>query len=128
MIEFGQVKPQLLMLLIYPVGIILARLITMYYIANPLFYLFLFFISHFLALIPLMIIKIRENVHKNRIKKQQKLDNNNNSNQKLPKNNSLEIRNQLVKLKKKIQSEIKRDTFFTLIILFKVAFMGIYQW
>ena len=104
MIEFGQVKPQLLMLLIYPVGIILARLITMYYIANPLFYLFLFFISHFLALIPLMIIKIREKVHKNRIKKQQELDNNNNSNQKLPKNNSLEIRNQLVKLKKKIQS------------------------
>ena len=117
MIEFGQVKPQLLMLLIYPVGIILARLITMYYIANPLFYLFLFFISHFLALIPLMIIKIRENVHKNRIKKQQKLDNNNNSNQKLPKNNSLEIRNQLVKLKKKIQSEIKRDKILNFLLI-----------
>ena len=107
MIEFGQVKPQLLMLLIYPVGIILARLITMYYIANPLFYLFLFFISHFLALIPLMIYKIREKFSKNRKKKLEALDNNDNSTKKLPKNSTREITNQLVKLKEKIDLKVK---------------------
>ena len=59
MIEFGKVKPQLLILLIYPVGILFARIITIYFESNPLYYLFLFFISHFIALIPLLIIKIR---------------------------------------------------------------------
>ena len=117
MIEFGQVKPQLLMLLIYPVGILFARLITMYYLSNPLFYLFLFFISHFLALIPLMIIKIREKIHKNRKKKQEELDNNDNPNKNVPKKNSQEIINQLVKLKKKIQSEIKRDKILNFLLI-----------
>ena len=117
MIEFGQIKPQLLLLLIYPVGIIFARLITMYYVANPLFYLFLFFISHFLALIPLLIYKISENIHKNRIKKQEEFDNSDNSKKNLPKKSSREIINQLVKLKEKMQSEVKRDKilFFFLI-------------
>ena len=117
MIEFGQVKPQLLMLLIYPIGIILARLITMYYTSNPLFYLFLFFISHFLALIPLMIYKIRKNIHKNRKKKQEELNNKDNSNKKMPKKSSREIINQLVKLKQKIQSEIKRDKIINFLLI-----------
>ena len=117
MIEFGQVKPQLLILLIYPVGIILARLITMYYIANPLFYLFLFFISHFLALIPLMIYKIRKIIHKNRKKKQEELDNNDNSNKNLPKKSARDIINQIVKLKEKIQSKVKRDKILNFLLI-----------
>ena len=59
MLAFGEIKPQLLILLIYPVGIICSRTLGIYANNNPYYYLFLFFISHFIALIPLLIIKIR---------------------------------------------------------------------
>ncbi len=71
MIEFGQVKVQLLILLIYPLGILFARAITFYLVANPFYYLFLFFISHFLTLIPLLYINIRKSISKKRRMRQE---------------------------------------------------------
>ena len=71
MIEFGQVKVQLLILLIYPLGILFARAITFYLVANPFYYLFLFFISHFLTLIPLLYITIRKSISKKRRMRQE---------------------------------------------------------
>ena len=75
LIDFGQVKPQLLILLIYPIGILFARIITVFFIANPLYYLFLFFMSHFLALIPLVYYKIITFIHDNKRKKTTELIN-----------------------------------------------------
>ena len=49
-IELGQFHYQLLILLIYPIGIILARILYRTY-NNPYFSLFCFFISHYLVLI-----------------------------------------------------------------------------
>ena len=79
-IEFGQVKPQLLILLIYPIGIFFAKYIGIYFIINPYYYLFIFFISHFLALIPLIYLKIRKIISQNKKKKQQNFNNLNDSN------------------------------------------------
>ena len=61
-IEFGEIKIQLLILLIYPVGIIIARVSALYYSNNPYFYLFLFFLSHYLALLVKFIYKIKEKI------------------------------------------------------------------
>ena len=120
MIEFGQANPHLLILLIYPIGIILARLITIYYQSNPLYYLFLFFISHFLALIPLLIYKIRKNISKNRKKIQEELSNMDNSNNNIERKSSEEIVNQLQELKQKIESGKKRDK---ILLYFLIAFL-----
>ena len=49
-IELGEFHHQLLILLIYPIGIILARILYRTY-NNPYFSLFCFFISHYLVLI-----------------------------------------------------------------------------
>ena len=61
--EFGEIKGQLVILLIYPIGIILARYTNLYYQNNPYFYLFLFYISHFLVLIPLLIYKLIDKIN-----------------------------------------------------------------
>ena len=47
-IQLGDINIRLLILLIYPAGIIPARITSNYFHSNPYFYLFLFFISHFL--------------------------------------------------------------------------------
>ena len=60
MFEFGEIKSQLLLILIYPVGIIFSRLTDIYYKNNPYFYLFVFFFSHLLSIIPLFIINLRK--------------------------------------------------------------------
>ena len=60
--EFGEIKGQLMILLIYPIGIILARYTNLFYQNNPYFYLFLFYISHFLVLIPLFVYKIIDKI------------------------------------------------------------------
>ena len=59
MMEFGEVNSHLFLLLIYPIGIIPARIIIVHYQSNPYYYLFLFYLSHFLILIPLLIYKIK---------------------------------------------------------------------
>ena len=61
-IELGEIKINLLILLIYPVGIISARVCANYYSNNPYFYLFLFFLSHYLALILKLIYKIKDKI------------------------------------------------------------------
>ena len=47
-IKLGDINFRILILLIYPAGIIPARITSYYFHSNPYFYLFLFFISHFL--------------------------------------------------------------------------------
>ena len=62
LIETGEIKINLLILLIYPVGIISARVSANYYSNNPYFYLFLFFLSHYLALLLKLIYMIKEKI------------------------------------------------------------------
>ena len=118
MIEIGELKPQLLILLIYPVGIFCARLITQYFISNPLFYLFLFFISHFLSLIPLLIYKINKSIAKKQKNLQENFNNNTERNDTL--NDSGEMKNQLEILKEKIKKEKKRNS---ILIFFLISFL-----
>ena len=47
-IEFGKLKIHLLILLIYPVGIVAIRINILYFSNNPNYFLFLFFLSHYL--------------------------------------------------------------------------------
>jgi len=61
-IELGEIKINLLILLIYPIGIISARVSANYYSNNPYFYLFLFFLSHYLALLLKLIYMIKEKI------------------------------------------------------------------
>ena len=61
-IKFGEIKAQLMILLIYPIGIICVRYTILYYQNNPYFYLFIFFISHFLVLIPLNFYKLIQKI------------------------------------------------------------------
>ena len=49
LIEFGQLKIHLLILLIYPVGIIAIRINILYFNNNNNYILFLFFLSHYLV-------------------------------------------------------------------------------
>ena len=122
MIEFGQVKSKLLILLIYPIGIIFARLITIYFISNPSFYLFLFFISHFLALIPLLIYKIGKNISRKRIKTQKIINNIENQTSSLSSVNeaSDEAKNQIELLKEKIKKDNKK---YKILIFFLIGFL-----
>lgn len=77
-LEFGEIKIQLFILLIYPVGIFCSRLIGIYFINTPFYYLFIFFISHFFALIPLLIIKMKNKaIYKGNNEEQKKCLNNN---------------------------------------------------
>lgn len=130
MIEFGEVKMNLFILLIYPVGIIIARSITNHFIANPQYYLFLFFISHFLTLIPLIIYKTRKIIYKNKKIIQKKLDNIDNNSRELsidpvPK----DMKNQIEVLKEKIKKDKKRDKillFFLIAILYFLTYVFFY--
>ena len=127
MIAFGEVKINLLILLIYPVGIIIARAITNHFVANPQYYLFLFFLSHFLALIPLLIYKVRKNISKNRKIEQEKLDNLDSKSRELSFNqtNPQDMKNQIEVLKEKIKRDKKRDKillFFLIGILYFLTY------
>lgn len=131
-IELGQVKPQLLILLIYPIGIFFAKYIGLYFVINPYYYLFIFFISHFLALIPLIYLKIRKIISQNKKKKQEDFNNLNNSkNSYNPNeaNDSHEIVNQIEVLKGKIEKIKKRDKilfFFLIAFLYFVSYVFFY--
>ena len=109
-IEFGQIQIKLIILLIYPVGIIFARYFTMIFSSNPLYYLFLFFISHFLTLIPLGIYKIRKYIRRYKKKKQEEVVESENQIKTLsPVNNDNEtIKNQINILKEKIKKDKKK--------------------
>ncbi len=122
MIEFGKVKPQLLILLIYPVGILFARIITIYFESNPLYYLFLFFISHFIALIPLAYYKVRKIIYQNERKRTQALINK--ENEKLEKNNATkigeetqDITNPINELKGKIEKNKKKHKILLFLLV-----------
>ena len=119
-LEFGIIKPQLLILLIYPFGILGSRLIVIYFEKTPFFYLFLFFISHFFALIPLMIInKKNKPSHKEKKEVQNQSLNNSSDNEKSG-NIFLEIKE---KEKEKQIHEIK--AFHRFSIIRKCSFIGI---
>ena len=59
-IKSGDISFSLIILLIYPAGIIPARITSYYYNSNPYFYLFMFFISHFLLLFVKLFYKLRD--------------------------------------------------------------------
>ena len=61
-IQLGEIKTQLLILLIYPIGIIAARITTYTYNSNPYYYLFIFFISHYLVFFIKLIYSIKEKI------------------------------------------------------------------
>ena len=58
-IQFQEIKLKLIILLVYPFGILSARILQYYFQNNPYFYLFLFFISHYFALFILFFYKIK---------------------------------------------------------------------
>ena len=119
MIEFGQVKSKLLILLIYPVGIIFARICTIYHHTNPYFFLFLFFISHFFAIIPLFIYKInKKNYFENR-------------NSTVYNKEDSEMKNQLEILKEQIKKKQKKNKiliFFIIGILYFFSYLFFYYY
>lgn len=119
MIEFGEVNPKLLVLLIYPVGIILARLIGIHNECNPYFYLFLFFISHFFSLIPLAIYKTRKYIYKNRkMEQENKSDLDSDSKNRSSINDDSEtMQNQLHVLKAKIEKDKKKNKILIFLLI-----------
>ena len=129
MIEIGEVNPKLLILLIYPFGIIIARLIGIYNICNPYFYLFLFFISHFFSLIPLAIYKTRKHILKS-----QKIENEKNSDldsdiktRQSLNNYSGNMQNQLNVLKEKIHKvKLKNKILIFLLIAIQYFFTYVF--
>ena len=66
LIELGEANLQLLILLIYPVGIIAGRIISYHYPKNPYYYLFMFFISHYLVFFIKLIYTIKEKLSGNK--------------------------------------------------------------
>ena len=112
MIELGEVNSHFFLLLIYPIGIISARLIIIHYKSNPYYYLFLFYISHFLVLIPLLIYKIKGK--KTKIKKEELRSNST----LIP--NDLEIENEINILK----AELNRNK--TIEKISKILIIGIF--
>ena len=64
LIKFDGIKIQLLILLIYPAGIISAKIMNCHFSSNPYFFLFLFFISHYLILFIILFYKLKESCSK----------------------------------------------------------------
>ena len=122
LLEFGEVKPQLLILLIYPIGIIFARILGIQHPTNPSYYLFLFFVSHFLALIPLSIYKFRKYILRYEKKKEEEAIEFQNKTQSLSSINieNETMENQLEVLRGKIKKEKKRDK---ILIFLLIAFL-----
>ena len=59
-IECGELRETLLILLIYNIGIFFAKIVGSHdTVCSPIYYLFIFFISHFFAAIPMLISKKR---------------------------------------------------------------------
>ena len=118
-LEFGEIRPQLLILLIYPIGILGSRIIVLYFEKTPFFYLFIFFVSHFFALIPLIINKIKnKHIYKGKNKEQKQSINKNASDNEKVTNIFLEI-----KEKEKQANKIKKHFRFS--IIKKCSFIGI---
>jgi hypothetical protein len=114
-IEFGEIKEQLMILLIYPIGIIFARYNNVFYQNNPYFYLFLFSISHFLALIPLFVYKLIEKIiNKNNNKGDDKINcEKDNKHKKLVQQNLI-LKNEINELSTEIDSTKKREKYLKL--------------
>ena len=125
-IEFGQVKLRLLILLIYPIGIFFARYITNYFISNPLYYLFLFFISHFLALIPIAIYKIKKKLS-NTKKRREDLDDHEISEYEIKvrlKSTDPNLKNQIEILKDQIEHNKNRDKILLFLLIGLLYFLS----
>ena len=115
--EFGEIKGQLIFLLLYPIGIMLARFINLLYQNNPFFYLFLFYISHFLVFIPLFFFKLFGKIY-NKEKK------NNKNKINIEKEKELKIisedssfRNELRQLSIEIETIKNRKKYFSLSLI-----------
>ena len=73
-IQFQEIKLKLIILLVYPFGIIPARILQYYFQNNPYFYLFLFFISHYLALLIIFFYKIKMRNKKTKVNKSNEIE------------------------------------------------------
>lgn len=131
MFEFGEIKSQLLLILIYPVGIIFSRLTGIYYQNNPYFYLFVFFFSHIQAIIPLIIINCRKK-DENETKKKEKNDlnskNNINDNNNINENAKVGPRKSFIELEidemtMTIEKEKKRKKITKCILISLIYFL-----
>lgn len=125
-IEFGQVKLRLLILLIYPIGIFFARYLTIDFISNPLYYLFLFFISHFLALTPIVIYKIKNALSKTE-KKSEDVDDQETSKYELKsslKSDDPDLKNQIEILKGQIEHNKRKDKILLFLLIALLYFLS----
>ena len=113
-IEFGEIKIQLLILLIYPIGIISSRIGTYYYSNNPYFYLFLFYLSHYLILIIKLFYKIKELFSKNKKSEiENKLDIDESTHQIVVNN----VKNEIVSLKSRLEKGKNKEKILRIIFI-----------
>lgn len=129
--ELGEIKINLLILLIYPVGIIPARISTNYYSNNPYFYLFLFFLSHYLALIIKLIYKIKEKILTKDNDIKEDLLEEDKSTEELKRQRLIEINNELNKLKLEIDKHAKINKIIRIIfigILYFISYVFFYYY
>ena len=113
-IEFGEIKIQLLILLIYPIGIISSRIGTYYYSNNPYFYLFLFYLSHYLILIIKLFYKIKELFSKNKKSEiENKLDIDESTHQIVVNN----VENEIVSLKSRLEKGKNKEKILRIIFI-----------
>ena len=130
-IELGEIKINLLILLIYPVGIISARISANYYSNNPYFYLFLFFLSHYFALIIKLIYIIKERFSTKDSVAKEDLFEEENSSEELKRKRLLEINNELNKIKWEIDKRAKINKIIRIIfigILYFITYVFFYYY
>lgn len=113
-IELGELKFHFVILLISPIGYILARIIYQNYLINPYYYLFIFFLSHFLSLIPLLIYKKNE-------KEQNKNDKENKDINRKIIPEDLQVKNEIDILKEKLE-ELKKIQKIKNIAIFGILY------
>lgn len=113
-IELGELKFHFVILLISPIGYILARIIYQNYLINPYYYLFIFFLSHFLSLIPLLIYKKNE-------KEQNKKDKENKDINRKIIPEDLQVKNEIDILKEKLE-ELKKIQKIKNIAIFGILY------
>ena len=113
-IELGELKFHFVILLISPIGYILARIIYQNYLINPYYYLFIFFLYHFLSLIPLLIYKKNE-------KEQNKKDKENKDINRKIIPEDLQVKNEIDILKEKLE-ELKKIQKIKNIAIFGILY------
>ena len=124
-VEFGEIKKHLLILLIYPIGIISVRISIYYNNNNPYFFLFIFFISHLLALIPLFIQKkIGKTSNKENNSEDDMATEQDNKNSKIVlKDLDFKVKNEITELSDELEAQNKRKKYLKLSFIAIIYFL-----